>query len=120
MLFVASATAGEFGLSFVGVGPGDLQGAGSGGSAQRVREAFEVAGRHLPALLFFGELDQIAGSASNPENAAALAQLLDLVEESRNLPELIVMAATYNLAGLDPGVTHSGRFDHRVQVEGTA
>jgi transitional endoplasmic reticulum ATPase len=117
--YLAAATAGEFGLNLVRVSAGDLVSSYRGESARNVDAVFAVAAAHLPALLFFDEFDSIAiRRDDNPDQEArrTVNALLQALERTRKIRELIVMAATNDIGSLDPAVIRAGRFDRHIHV----
>ncbi|MBV8958076.1 MAG: ATP-binding protein, partial [Actinobacteria bacterium] len=117
--FIAAATAGEFGLNFLHVAAGDLVSSYRGESARNVQAVFKQALSNVPALLFFDEFDSIAQRRDdNPDQEArrTVNQLLQSLEGTRSVRELVVMAATNDLGSLDPAVIRPGRFDRQIQV----
>ncbi len=118
--FLAQATAGEFGLSFVRVSVAELMSKFVGESAQNVATAFAFAAANMPCLLFFDEFDSVAARRDdepNEENRRVVNQLLTSLEQYRTLRELVVMAATNSLDRLDPAVVRPGRFDRHIRVD---
>jgi SpoVK/Ycf46/Vps4 family AAA+-type ATPase len=118
--FLAKATAGEFGLALLHVATGDLVSAYSGGSAANVERVFRAAAANIPCLLFFDEFDSVAQRRDDwPDQEArrTVNQLLQSLETYRPVRELVVMAATNDLEGLDPAVIRPGRFDRHVRVD---
>jgi ATP-dependent 26S proteasome regulatory subunit len=117
--FVAQATAGEFGLNFMHVATGDLVSALRGESARNVDAVFRLARRNVPVLLFFDEFDSVAlRRDDNPDQEArrTVNQLLQSLEEFRSVRDLLVMAATNDVTGLDPAVIRPGRFDRHIHI----
>lgn len=118
--FVAKAVAGEFGLNFIHVSTGDLVSAYRGESARNVKEAVRLAACNIPCVLFFDEFDSVAQSREDsidPESRRIVNQLLQSLEEYRNVRELIVIAATNDLGQLDTAVIRPGRFDRHIRVD---
>jgi transitional endoplasmic reticulum ATPase len=117
--FIAQATAGEFGMNLVRVNVGDLVSAYRGESARNVDAVFGIAAQNLPAVLFFDEFDSIAIRRDNnfdDEGRRTVNALLQALERSRDLHELVVMAATNAVDSLDPAVIRAGRFDRQINV----
>jgi cell division protease FtsH len=103
------ASGSEFVELFVGVG------------AKRMRELFEMARQHAPAIIFIDEIDTIAGTRgtknTNSEETKTLVQLLtelDGVVESEN--PIVVIAATNRPDILDPALLRPRRFDKMIFV----
>jgi len=117
---LARATAGEFGLSFLHVSAGDLVSKFVGGTAENVRRAFLTAAANVPCLIFFDEFDALAarrGEEPGKEDRRTVGELLTCLEEHRTLRDLVVVAATNDLDGLDAAVVRRGRFDRHVRVD---
>jgi transitional endoplasmic reticulum ATPase len=124
--FLAEATAGEFGLNFIYVRPTELIERWMGASEANIRGIFERAVASRPALLFIDEIDSIGtarqeitndgGGAGRSYNSVAV-QLMQSIDEYRDTPGLVVMAATNFLDGVDPALTREGRFDVKLRVD---
>lgn len=113
--FIAEAAAGEFGLNLVHVTTADVVSSYAG-----EHRAFAFAAARIPCILFFDELDAIAQRGDHVDNQEArrtLSELLRQVEQSRRVPELIVMAATNERDALDPAVIRPGCFDRHIRVD---
>jgi ATP-dependent 26S proteasome regulatory subunit len=118
--FVVAAVAGEFGLNLIQVSTGDLVSSFRGESARNVDAVFAIAAQNLPAILFFDEFDSIAMRRDdNPDQEArrTVNALLQALERTRGMRELVVMAATNDVGSLDPAVIRPGRFDRHVLVD---
>jgi transitional endoplasmic reticulum ATPase len=118
--FFARATAGEFGLNFVQAAVADLVSSYRGESARNVREAFRFAAQQVPCVLCFDEFDSVAQRRDDlvdQEARRTVNQLLESLEEYRSVRDLVVVAATNDLDGLDEAVTRPGRFDRHIRVD---
>jgi transitional endoplasmic reticulum ATPase len=118
--FIASATAGEFGLNFLPVPAAGIASSLRGESPRNVVQAFQTAVQNLPCVLFFDEFDGIAQRRDDfPDQEArrTVDQLLQSLEQYRAIRELIVMAATNDIGTLDPAVIRAGRFDRHIRVD---
>src|SRR3712207_9581619 len=88
--------------------------------ASRVRDLFDKAKQHAPAIIFVDELDAVgrqrfAGlGGSNDEREQTLNQLLVEMDGFETNQEVIVMAATNRPDVLDPALLRPGRFDRQV------
>src|SRR5258708_38741474 len=94
-----------------------------GGGAGRVRDLFEQARQHAPAIIFIDELDAL-GRARGPyagggqdEKDQTLNQLLAELDGFDPSSGLILLAATNRHAGLDPALLRAGRFDRQILVD---
>jgi transitional endoplasmic reticulum ATPase len=117
--FLARATAGEFGLTFVSVTASDLVGATRAEGAHNVDDVFAFASAHRPVLLFFDEFDTVAQrrDGSDLKQQAIVGALVSELERSRAQHDLVVMAATNNLDALDRSVIRPGRFDRQIRID---
>ena len=95
---------------FVGVG------------AARVRDLFEQARQHAPAIIFIDELDAL-GRARGPfsmggqdEKDQTLNQLLAELAGFDPSSGLVLLAATNRPEVLDPALLRAGRFDRQIIV----
>jgi transitional endoplasmic reticulum ATPase len=118
--FFAKALAGELGLSFIAVQTSDLVTDIVGQGPALVDAAFSSGMKHLPCLLFFDEIDAVGGSrgdSSGGQGREVVTQLLQALEEHRDDPRLLVVAATNDLDALDPALVRPGRFDRHVRID---
>jgi cell division protease FtsH len=120
---LARAVAGEAGVPFFHISGSDFVEMFVGVGASRVRDLFEQAKAHRPAIVFIDEIDAVgrhrgAGlGGGHDEREQTLNQLL--VEMDGFDPNLgvILMAATNRPDVLDPALTRPGRFDRRIIVD---
>lgn len=126
--FLAEATAGEFRLNYFYASPTSLFNMWIGNTSANVREVMRRAASQAPAVLFIDEIDSLGtkrqdlsggndpGGGGREQNNAVL-QLMQCIDEYRNKPGLILMAATNLLDGLDPALIREGRFDLHIRVD---
>lgn len=119
---LARAVAGESGVTFISTTGSAFVQQWVGLGASRVRELFEVARQHAPAIVFIDEIDAVAakrtGDSSNSEYAQTTNQLLtelDNVNKDRNAG-IVVIGATNRLDKLDEAVLRPGRLGKSVYV----
>ncbi len=120
---LARAMAGQAHCPFFSVSGSDFIEVFVGVGAARVRDLFEKARRHAPAIVFIDEIDAIGrqrGSGfggGHDEREQTLNQLLIEMDgfESSNSP-IIVVAATNMPEVLDKALLRPGRFDRVVPV----
>jgi cell division protease FtsH len=118
----ARAVAGEAGVPFFSISASEFVEMFVGVGASRVRDLFEKAKTHSPAIIFIDELDAVgrqrfAGlGGSNDEREQTLNQLLVEMDGFDTNQEVIVMAATNRPDVLDPALLRPGRFDRQVTV----
>ncbi len=126
--FLAEATAGEFGLSYYYLSPTDQVSMWRGQTAANLRENFANAAAQSPALLFIDEIDtvggvrQATGTTGDPGGAGrayntTTTQLMQSIDQYRDSPAFVLMAATNFLDGLDPALIREGRFDLKIRVD---
>jgi transitional endoplasmic reticulum ATPase len=126
--FLAEATAGEFGMNYFYLSPTQLLVPWVGETQANIRDGFKQAIARRPALLFIDELDslgssrQILNRESDPGGAGRsynnnVIQLMQMMDQYRSTPRLLLMAATNVLDGLDPALIREGRFDLQIRVD---
>jgi cell division protease FtsH len=120
---LARAIAGEAGVPFYAMAGSDFVEMFVGLGASRVRDLFDEAKKHAPAIIFIDEIDAVArrrGSSAtggNDEREQTLNQLLVEMDGFNNDTNLIIIAATNRPDVLDPALMRPGRFDRQVAVE---
>ena len=96
-----------------------------GNTAGNIREAFQDASHKTPVLLFIDEIDALGaprGTGLSPgtghrEYNNITIQLLQSIDQYRDTPGLVLMAATNDLDSLDNAVVREGRFDAQIRVD---
>jgi cell division protease FtsH len=118
----ARAVAGEAGVPFFSISASEFVEMFVGVGASRVRDLFDKAKQHAPAIIFIDEMDAVgrqrfAGlGGSNDEREQTLNQLLVEMDGFETNQEVIIMAATNRPDVLDPALLRPGRFDRQVVV----
>ncbi len=125
---LAEATAGESGVNFYHVRCPELVGENTGSGAERIRGVFETAAANRPIVLFLDEIDSIgsrkqvqgygtdAGGGGREYNSL-VTQLMQSIDQYRQMDGLLIVAATNYLDGLEPTLIRDGRFDARVRLD---
>ncbi|BDU71540.1 AAA family ATPase [Mesoterricola silvestris] len=118
---LARSLAAESHLPFFSATPGDLASRYRDTASVRLRELFQEAARHAPAVLFLDELDAIGISRSTAMDAdthRCVTTLLTAMDglQQRERP-LLVLAATNHPELLDPALLRPGRFDGLIPLE---
>ena len=116
---LANAFANESGRYFFKFSPADIVSVWIGQSQKNIRDIFAQAKKKAPSLLFIDELDSI-GFNRNDDNAhtdqkATINQLLIELNNLQN-SDVIVIAATNYLSGIDSALKRSGRLDWKIPV----
>ena len=119
---LARAVAGEAGCPFFPISGSDFVEMFVGVGASRVRDLFEQAKKHAPAIIFSDEIDAVgrhrgAGlGGGHDEREQTLNQLLVEMDGFTGNDSVIVLAATNRRDILDPALLRPGRFDRQIVV----
>ena len=123
--FLAEATAGEFGLNYFYLSSPALLNMWVGNTGSNIRETFDAALARRPVLLLIDEIDALGavrdsgfspGTGHREYNNVTI-QLMQSIDQRRQAPGLVLMAATNVLDGLDPALTREGRFDLQIRLD---
>ncbi|WP_043623916.1 AAA family ATPase [Nonomuraea candida] len=118
---LARAAAGELGASFINVGLADILDMYVGTSERNLHATFDLARRNRPCVLFFDEVDALAGRRSDMRQAHARQLVnqflseLDGVDQNAN-EGVLVLAATNAPWYIDNAFRRPGRLDQPVFV----
>jgi transitional endoplasmic reticulum ATPase len=115
---LARALAGESDVNFVGVAGPELLDKYVGESEKAVREVFDRARQAAPAIVFFDEIDAVAGVRGDSSEASerVVSQLLTELDGLTDNPNIVVLAATNRREALDPALLRPGRLETHVEV----
>jgi cell division protease FtsH len=120
---LARAVAGEASVPFFSISGSEFVEMFVGVGAARVRDLFEQARQHAPAIIFIDELDAL-GRARGPfagggqdEKDQTLNQLLAELDGFDPTSGLVLLAATNRPEVLDPALLRAGRFDRQILVD---
>ena len=89
-----------------------------GQSEELLRKIFERAEREEKAIIFFDEIDSVAGQRddhSHEESKRVVAQLLTLMDGFSPNKNVVVIAATNRPQDLDQAIRRPGRFDWEIE-----
>jgi cell division protease FtsH len=121
---LARAVAGEAGVPFYSISGSEFIEMFVGVGAARVRDLFEQAKQHAPAIIFIDELDALGRargigpvSGGHDEREQTLNQLLAEMDGFNTAVGVIILAATNRPEILDPALLRAGRFDRQVLVD---
>ncbi|AFZ25113.1 AAA+ family ATPase [Cylindrospermum stagnale PCC 7417] len=116
---MANAFANESGRYFFKFSPADIISMWIGQSQKNLRDIFAQAKKKAPSVLFIDELDSI-GFNRNDDNAHTdqKATINQLLIELNNIKDsdVIVIAATNYLSGIDSALKRSGRLDWKIPI----
>jgi transitional endoplasmic reticulum ATPase len=118
LLARALATAAQAG--FIAVRGPELLTHWQGASERALREVFARARLAAPCIVFFDEIDAIAGTRGGGDGATVerlVAQLLTEMDGITDPAGVVVLAATNRLDRLDPALLRPGRFDVIIDMQ---
>ncbi|MGB5910508.1 MAG: CDC48 family AAA ATPase [Promethearchaeia archaeon] len=117
---LAKALAHESEVNFISVKGPEFLSKWVGESEKAVRETFRKARSAAPCIIFFDEVDAIAGMrgrfASSEVTEQVVSQLLTEMDGMEDLKEVILLAATNRPELLDPALLRSGRFGRHIEI----
>ena len=115
---LARALAGESDVNFIHVAGPELLDKYVGESEKAVREVFERARQAAPSIVFFDEIDAIAGrrGETGESTERVVSQLLTELDGLTENPNLVVLAATNRRGALDPALLRPGRLEEHIEV----
>ena len=116
---LAKAVANETEAYFIAINGPEIMSKFYGESEQRLREIFEEAKEHAPAIIFIDEIDAIAPKreeVTGEVEKRVVAQLLALMDGLEARGDVIVIAATNRPNALDPALRRPGRFDREIEI----
>ncbi|MEM2597594.1 MAG: CDC48 family AAA ATPase [Thermofilum sp.] len=116
---LAKAVANETGAYFISINGPEIMSKFYGESEQRLREIFEEAKEHAPAIIFIDEIDAIAPKreeVTGEVEKRVVAQLLALMDGLEARGDVIVIGATNRPNALDPALRRPGRFDREIEI----
>ena len=116
---LARALATEAGAGFIPVRGPELLQEWQGASERALREVFARARTAAPCIVFFDEIDAIAGRRGGGDGATVdrmVAQLLTEMDGIADPAGLVVLGATNRLDRLDPALLRPGRFDLVIRM----
>ncbi|RLG74844.1 MAG: AAA family ATPase, partial [Thermoprotei archaeon] len=116
---LAKAVATESDAYFIAINGPEIMSKFYGESEQRLREIFEEARKHAPAIIFIDEIDAIAPKRDEVVGEVerrVVAQLLTLMDGLEGRGDVIVIAATNRPHAVDPALRRPGRFDREIEI----
>jgi AAA+ superfamily predicted ATPase len=118
--FIARAVAGELGAKFLPIGLTDILDPYMGNSERNMHEAFQLARRDAPCVLFLDEVDAIGIRRSLTRNSGMRSTVNQLLTELDGVDGandgVFVLAATNQPWDVDPALRRPGRFDRTLLV----
>jgi AAA+ superfamily predicted ATPase len=117
--YIARAVAGEMNARFFSIGVADVLSKWLGESEGNVKNAFELARRNRPCVVFLDELDAIGHKRSQLTSSShsVVNQLLDEMDSvGKDNEGIFVLAATNHPWDVDAALRRPGRLDRSVLV----
>lgn len=120
---LARATAAEAGVPFFYISGSEFVEMFVGVGASRVRDAFAVAKKNQPSILFVDELDAIGKTrgggftGGHEEREQTLNQILVEMDGFEKGTKVVVLSATNRADTLDPALLRPGRFDRKIVLD---
>ncbi|KAI1352978.1 P-loop containing nucleoside triphosphate hydrolase protein [Xylaria sp. FL0043] len=125
----AQAMATETGFNFFAVKGGELLNMYVGETERSIRHIFKRAAEASPSIIFFDEIDSLAGTRSSSSSSSsssggggggggvqAVTTLLTEMAGFEERGNVFVLAATNRPDALDPALLRPGRFDELIYV----
>lgn len=117
---IAKALARESEVNFISVKGPEFLSKWVGESEKAVRETFRKARSAAPCIIFFDEIDAIAGVrgrySGSQVTEQVVSQLLTEMDGLEELSDVILVAATNRPDMLDPALLRAGRFGRHVEI----
>ncbi|KAL6450076.1 AFG2 ATPase family gene 2 protein [Candida maltosa Xu316] len=116
----AKALATESGLNFLAVKGPEIFNKYVGESERTIREIFRKARAASPSIIFFDEIDAIAGDRDGDSTTTAasnvLTSLLNEIDGVEELKGVVIVGATNKPTEIDPALLRPGRLDRHIYV----
>jgi len=119
---LARAVANQTDATFIKMAGSELVHKFIGEGAKLVRDLFELARQHQPAVIFIDEIDAIAAkrteskTSGDAEVQRTMMQLLSEMDGFEDRGEVRIIAATNRFDMLDRAILRPGRFDRLIEV----
>ena len=119
---LAAAAAGECDAVFINLKISDIKDKYVGESEKRVKEVFELARSYEKAIIFFDEIDALAGERSESKTGHErslvneLLSQMDGLESKGSEKRYLVLAATNMPWDVDIALRRAGRFDTTIFI----
>ncbi|MDL0130473.1 proteasome-activating nucleotidase [Halobacterium salinarum] len=119
---LAKAVASQTDASFIKMAGSELVHKFIGEGAKLVRDLFQVARDHEPAVVFIDEIDAIASKRTDSKTSGdaevqrTMMQLLSEMDGFDERGDIRIIAATNRFDMLDSAILRPGRFDRLIEV----
>jgi AAA+ superfamily predicted ATPase len=116
--YLAKATVGEIGISFISGNIEDIMGEGLDMAAKKLHDIFDYARSAQPCVLFFDEIDAIASRRNIYGPNTLVNQLLTEMDGIVGTDgDVLIIGATNMPWSLDPALLRGGRFTQQVYIK---
>ena len=117
---IARALAHESEANFISIKGPEILSKWVGESEKAIREMFRKARSTTPCIIFFDEIDAIAGvrgrNSQNQTTENVVSQLLTEMDGLEDIKGIIILAATNRPDMLDTALLRSGRFGRHIEI----
>ncbi|WP_380680914.1 proteasome-activating nucleotidase Pan2 [Salinigranum sp. GCM10025319] len=119
---LAKAVANQTDATFIKMAGSELVQKFIGEGARLVRDLFELAAEHEPAIVFIDEIDAIASKRTDSKTSGdaevqrTMMQLLNEMDGFDERGDIRIIAATNRFDMLDEAILRPGRFDRLIEV----
>ncbi|SDJ92713.1 Proteasome-activating nucleotidase [Halovenus aranensis] len=119
---LAKAVANQTDATFIKMAGSELVHKFIGEGAKLVRDLFELARQHQPAVIFIDEIDAIAAKRTDSKTSGdaevqrTMMQLLAEMDGFEDRGDIRIIAATNRFDMLDRAILRPGRFDRLIEV----
>jgi proteasome regulatory subunit len=119
---LAKAVANQTDATFIKMAGSELVHKFIGEGAKLVRDLFELARQHEPAVIFIDEIDAIASKRTDSKTSGdaevqrTMMQLLSEMDGFEERGQISIIAATNRFDMLDRAILRPGRFDRLIEV----
>jgi len=118
--YIAKAAAGECAAAFVSIKMSDIVDMYAGNTEKNLHNAFETGRKNVPCILFFDEIDGIAGKREGMDQSfekRAINQfLLEMDGAEYSNDGVLCIGATNAPWDIDPALRRSGRFSKMIFI----
>ena len=116
---IAKAIANEIKAEFITINGPEIVNKYYGESEAKLRGIFEEARKNSPCIIFIDEIDAIAPKREEVQGDVEkriVAQLLSLMDGTKDMTGVVVIGATNLPNSLDPALRRPGRFDKEIHI----
>lgn len=105
-------------VGFYSINGAEVMGTYVGEAEEKLRDVFDTAARHAPAIVFIDEVDALCPEREDAGEAEGriVATLLALLDGVEAHPQVVLLAATNRPASIDRALRRPGRLDREIAV----